>query len=217
MRIPLTKKSRAIESMLGAALTAVVVSTPAAAQDLTETLAQAAGVPQVDAFLPDKYDVDETEALPIDGVWRISTINKKIRIEKGRAYAIDSWLHLFTLKVQRDMVVLQNFERTAPGQYAADDLPLMGPAEMQLRPDGNLTVTVKGMLGPASYKLIKRDIDDENALESELYAMANPGAALKPTPPSDDYETLPSDDADSLADCETLDVDPATGDVVCMD
>ena len=108
------------------ALLILMLSTPAWSQDMTQALAEAAGIPQIPAFLPDKYSVTRSEALPIDGVWMISTIRKKIRIEQGRAYALDPWLHLFVLKVQPDMVVMQNFRRTDAGRYAADDLPLMG-------------------------------------------------------------------------------------------
>lgn len=201
----------------------------ATAQDITEAIAEAAGVPQMDAFLPDKYSVAETQALPIDGVWTVSSIRKKIRIERGRAYAVDPWLHMFTLKVRPDMVVLQNFERTSAGQYTADDLPLLGPATMQLKPDGNLSVHVKGALGPAAYTLIKREADDEAALDAEIYAMAHGGDLPADAPGDDDndydpYEPAPNedeqpndDDASSLAECETLGVDPATDAVVCMD
>ena len=210
------------KALLSAAALAAtsIFALPTAAQDVTEAIAQAASVPQIDAFLPDKYSVEETEALPIDGVWMISSINKKIRIERGRAYAVDSWLHMFTLKVQPDMVVLQNFQRTGPGQYTADDLPLLGPATFQLRPDGNISVKVKGMLGPVGYNLIKRDIDDNYALQAEFSAMNVGGGS-----PNTDYDDRPaydddddsSPDADPLANCEMLDIDPATGDVVCMD
>ncbi len=204
------------------------MSGAATAQDIAEALAEAAGVPQMDAFLPDKYSVSETQALPIDGVWTISSIRKKIRIERGRAYAVDPWLHMFTLKVRPDMVVLQNFERTSAGVYTADDLPLLGPATMQLKPDGNLSVRVKGALGPVAYTLIKREADDKRALDAEIYAMVHGGALPADAPRSDDgalppYEPptgqdeQPGGDAASIAECETLGVDPVTDVVICLD
>ena len=207
--------SKALSAGVAAAAMAIV---PVKAQDLVESLTEAAGVPQIPAFLPDKYSVEENAALPIDGVWSISTIRKKIRIEKGRAYALDPWLHMFVLKVQPDMVVLQNFQRTSAGVFTADDLPLVGPATFRLRPDGNMDVTVQGVLGPVSYKLIKRETDDSYAFDSELAAMSGRGDAddaypVAPHPPAPDIGA----DNDPLADCENLGVDPITDDVVCLD
>ncbi len=207
---PIALASRAV--LLAAAIALPVV--PAAAQDVGEAIAQVAGIPQVNAFLPNKSAVAQSEALPIDGVWTISTIGKRIRIERGRAYAIDSWLHLFTLRVQPDMVVLQNFRRTAAGRYTADDLPLLGPATFQLTPDGNLNASVQGALGPASYVLIKREIDDEDALQNELSG-GEQDAEDEPSPPA--APAPAPGEADPLADCENLDVDPETDAVVCKD
>ncbi len=217
MRISKFRKIQSVaRNACAAALLALSVfafASPAAAQNNTEAIAGAARIAQVNAFLPDKYSVTETEALPIDGVWMISTIGKKIRIERGRAYAVDPWLHMFVLKVEPDMVVLRNFQRTGAGQYAAEDLPLLGPATFQLQPDCNLSVTVKGALGPASYVLIKREADDPAALEAEIAALN--GNAVSP-PPSAAPAPAPGG-ANPLADCKQLGVDQATGDVVCMD
>ena len=185
----------------------------ATAQDLSETIADAAGIPRMDAFLPDRYSVEKSEALPIDGVWMISANRKKIKIEQGRAYALDPWLHLFTLKIQRDMVVLQNFQRTGPGKYQADDLPLLGPATMQLEDNGNLSVFVAGTLGPVRYKLIKREVDNSNLFQSELDILAGrvPERVEQPAPPSND------EGEDPLADCVLLNVDPQSGKIICED
>lgn len=128
---------------------------------------------QVNAFLPDRADVPQTGPSPIDGVWTVSTIHRRIRIDRGRGYAVDPWLHLFVLKVQPGMVVLRNFRRVGPGKYVADDLPLQGPATMQLQPDGNISVTVKGALGPAYYSLIQTAADDPVALDAELATLGS--------------------------------------------
>lgn len=163
----------------------LAIAGPAAAQDLTETIANAAGVPQIPAFLPDRYSVARSEALPIDGVWMISTLKKKIRIEQGRAYAVDPWLHLFVLKVQPDMVVMQNFRRTAPGKYAADDLPLMGPAELALNTEGNLDVRVQGTFGPVKYGLVRVEAQYAAALTQEIQAATGRNVDIP------DYSALP--------------------------
>jgi hypothetical protein len=204
-----------------------ILTATASAQGMDEAIADAIGIPQIGAFLPDKYDVPETEALAIDGVWLISANRKKIRIEKGRAYAVDPWLHLFTLKIQPDMVVLQNFDRVAPGQYVADDLPLLGPAKFRLLPNGNMKVNVQGVLGPASYTLIKRKYDDNSKMQAELLAMKNgediapapaPAPIAPPAPsPSPSPSPQPNPDSDPLADCVKLDIDPNSGNIICLD
>lgn len=121
----------------------------------------------IDGFLPSKNYVTESEVLPIDGIWKISTIKRRIKIEKGRAYAIDGWTHAFILKVLPDMVVFNNLKRTGIGRYAADDLPLLAKAEMTLKTDGNIDVRVNTFPFPTSYTLIRETLDDRNAMEEE--------------------------------------------------
>ncbi|NOX69582.1 MAG: hypothetical protein GXP15_10375 [Gammaproteobacteria bacterium] len=149
----------------------------AQAQDLAETIAKAAGIPQTNAFLPDRYSVAKTQALPIDGVWMISAIRKKIRIEQGRAFALDPWLHLFVLKVQPDMVVMQNFRRTGNGTYMADDLPLLGPATMSLQADGNMQVNIQGKFGPVNYTLLRLEPQYPDAFNAEIAAATGQSVA----------------------------------------
>jgi hypothetical protein len=166
---------------------AVAIAPSATAQDLTESIAEAAGIPSVAAFLPDRYAVAKTEALPIDGVWLINSIRKKIQIEQGRAFAIDPWLHLMVLKVQPNMVVMENFRRTDAGLYMADDLPLLGPATMRLNREGNLDVSVAGKLGPVKYTLIKLEPQYPAAIQAEVTAATGytpPPAAPMPVAPA---------------------------------
>ncbi len=181
-------------------------------------------VAQMPALLPSRYDVPETEPLPIDGVWTISTIGKRTHIERGRAHVVDPWLHLFVMQVQPGMVVLRNFRRTGAGRYTAEDLPLAGPASFALQPDGTIKAQIKGALGPVAYDLIRQTADDPVALDAEIAALG--GGA--PPPPSDAPpaaappagEPAPSPEpggGGSLANCKNLGVDPNTGDIVCMD
>ena len=116
-------------------------------------------VPQIPAFLPFMTSVPMTEPLPIDGEWMIDSIRKRIRIEGGRAYAVDSWLHLFVLKNEPLMVVIQDIKSAGPGQYSGQDLPLMGAWAAHLQPNGTLKVSVAGMLGPVSYNLLPVKMD----------------------------------------------------------
>lgn len=115
---------------------------------------------QMPAFLPMADSVPRSETLDIDGVWRVNTIGKRIRIEGGRAYAVDDWLHLFTLHVQPNMVVIKNIQEDGMGGYTGEDLPLMGKWQAKPAADGGLDVFVAGALGPASYRLLPVETAD---------------------------------------------------------
>ncbi|MCP5368362.1 MAG: hypothetical protein H6907_09865 [Hyphomicrobiales bacterium] len=218
----------------GRLLAALLLAAAALGAALGVALAPAPASAQVPAFLPMKDAVEPGPVLPTDGVWTISTIGKRIRIEAGRAYAVDPWLHLFVLQVQPDMVVLRNFRQAGPGTFTADDLPLLGPATFRLTSDGRLNATVQGSLGPVGYVLIPQQVDDQAALDAEVAALNGGGGGGGGTPPPSDGEpprdapppadAPPADDRDppaagrgDLATCKNLGIDPKTGDVVCMD
>lgn len=110
---------------------------------------------QIPAFLPTKDSVQASEPLPIDGDWRISTIGKVIRIEGGRAYAMEPWLHAFVLQVQPNMVVLQDIRQTGDGRYSARDLPLVGNASLRRVSADQIDVEVPGLLGTLRYSLFR--------------------------------------------------------------
>lgn len=114
---------------------------------------------QIPAFLPMADSVARSEPLDIDGVWRVNTIGKRIRIEGGRAYAVDDWLHLFTLHVMPNMVVIRNIQPDGAGGYSGEDLPLMGKWQAKPAADGALDVFVAGAMGPASYRLLPVESD----------------------------------------------------------
>ncbi len=160
--------------------------------------------PTVPAFLPMASAVPKTQPLAIDGTWTITSIGKRIRIEAGRAYAVDPWLHLFVLQIQPGMVVLENLRSTSPGHYVGQDLPLMGSLQAELTPDGNLNVSVAGALGPAKYQLVPVELDDRSWYNREVrgegslpdggdsgYAGQNPGDRSLP------HEASPSGGDDS--------------------
>jgi hypothetical protein len=158
---------------------------------LTPASAQVPTIPQVPAFLPTVDQVAPTQAMPLDGTWLINTIGKKIRIEAGRAYAVDSWVHLFVLKIDPLMVVIEKITPTGPGEYAGQDLPLMGPWKAKVGADRSLTVSVAGALGPASYRLIPVQLDNPQWYQQEMAAagLAAPQQGYQPQQPA--YEPKP--------------------------
>ena len=124
-------------------------------------------MPKIPAFLPMMTEVPATSAMPIDGEWMVSANRKRIRIEGGRAYAVDPWVHLFVLNIEPMMVVISDIRRVGPGQYRGKDLPLMGEFSATLTPDGVMDITVAGMLGPVKYKLMPVSINDQNWFAQE--------------------------------------------------
>jgi hypothetical protein len=68
------------------------------------------------------------------------------------------------------MVVMQNFQRVRPGQYTADDLPLLGQAAMRLTANGDLDVSVASKFGPVQYKLIRLEEQYPDILQKEMQA-----------------------------------------------
>ncbi|MCB1886045.1 MAG: hypothetical protein KDH20_00445 [Rhodocyclaceae bacterium] len=138
------------------------------------------------ADLPRKEDVAPARASAIDGVWTISTIGKRIRIERGRAWALDPWAHFGVAEVRPGMVVLRDLAPTGPGRFGGQDLPLAGPFEATLNGE-RVDVGVKtGLLGVA-YQLLPVSLDNPAAYRQELARQAEvtpPVAILPPDPPS---------------------------------
>lgn len=135
-----------------------------------------AGIP---AFLPNVDNVAPTQSMALDGIWVINTIGKKIKIESGRAYAIDTWLHLFTLRISPGMVVIQNIKPVQPGQYSGDDLPLLGKWTAKMQANRSLAVSVAGSMGPVQYILQPVQLDNAAWFEKEMSV-----AGLTPGPPN---------------------------------
>lgn len=121
----------------------------------------------IDGFLPYRHDVEKGAALPIDGIWKISTIGKRIRIERGRAYAVDGWTHALVLKILPDMVVLKDIKRVGDGRYEAADLPLAAKARMELMPGGTIKVQAATFPFPTRYTLLRETLDDADAMAVE--------------------------------------------------
>jgi len=169
---------RALIIRLAASALAATLTPPALAQFAPGQ------IPEIPAFLPMASAVPMTEASPIDGTWTITSIGKRIRIEGGRAYAVDPWLHMFVLKIQPGMVVIRNI-RSADGRtYTGEDLPLMGAFTGTLSPQGSLDVSVAGALGPVRYSLSPVELDNRSWYQ-QIMAGGSPVAppATLPAPP----------------------------------
>jgi len=120
---------------------------------------------QIPAMLPNVKDTEPGEASQIDGLWSISTIDKLVRIDRGRIYAVDSWLHLFVLKVTPGMVIVHPFKLESAGVFVGYDLPLQGELTGILSGDRLINVTVQGAFGEIKYQLIPRELDNPEAFD----------------------------------------------------
>lgn len=192
VEIDLTRRVCAGIAALGLVASAGCAGTEAlAAGPMGDAFAAAAGIPQMDAFLQYETQVPPTEALPIDGDYTISTLGKRIRIDRGRSYALDPWTHAMTLKIRPNMVVAKDFRQVSATEYTSQDLPLLGTATMKVQPDGRIAVSVAS-IPPYNYFLLPVE------------------GGVAPEPVRDDP---PKDDED----CQNLDIDPESGALVCLD
>lgn len=136
---------------------------------------------RIDALLPYKETVSPTKQLPIDGIYKISSTGSRIRIEKGRGYALDEWTQLIFL-IRKNMVTMQNIVRKEAGHYTGYDLPLLSDAKLTLQGNGTLKVDVTTITGPASFVLTPQAVDDPNGFNTERVAAGHKGPRLKIPP-----------------------------------
>jgi len=125
--------------------------------------AQTMQIPEVGAFLPSIVDVKPGKLTPVDGLWSISSLDKVVRIDRGRIYAIEGWNHLLVFKIKPGMVVIKQFKEEGQGMYTGQDLPLQGPLKAMLTGDRILDVTVAGAMGEVRYQMIPQQLDDPDA------------------------------------------------------
>lgn len=173
-----------------------------AAGPMGDMAATAAGIPQTGAFLPNKSAVAPGPRMSIDGTYTISTLGKRITIDRGRAYAVDGWTHAMTLKIMPDMVTTRNIMQVDETTYTGDDLPMLGKATMTVQPDGRIATVIAGMI-PYRYVLIP----------AENYA----DAPRRDTGTDDRVDDQPSPPSSDTADCQTVAIDPDTDALICLD
>lgn len=181
-------------------------------------------VPKIPAFLPNIAQIPATRPMPIDGIWIITSIGKKVKIDSGRAYAIDGWLHLFVLDIQPGMVVQKNIMPVGPGQYRGEDLPLMGSYRASVQVNRSLQFTVSGIAGTISYSLMPVQLNNEKwfnqemkkaGLISEIPSSSPTSGYQFSSPDGENSEYSQSKKVKLTADCENKVYDPATDTVQC--
>ena len=122
------------------------------------------GLVSITAALPGRDSVRAGNALPFDGIWRIASIDKRIRFEGGRAFAVDAWNHLLVFRVQPEQVVLRDLVQTAPGEWSGRDILLQVDARMTLRENGDMDLRLATFPFPTTLLLERQALDDPEAL-----------------------------------------------------
>jgi len=139
----------------------------------SQTMANTYEIPKLKAFLPMSYNVPPTEAMPLDGVYMITGMDKRIRIEKGRSFAVDSWMVLMVLEVRPNMVLTKDIVPTAPGKYTGLNLTFGKEEIFEVTAAGNLETKVGGH----NFTLIPLRLDNQEWFDQEMVA-----AGFKPIP-----------------------------------
>lgn len=185
-------------------------------------------VPKIPAFLPNIAQVPASQPMPIDGTWIITSIGKKVRIDAGRVYAVDGWLHMFVLDIQPGMVVQKNIMPTGPGRYRGEDLPLMGSFTANVQADRSLRYTVSTLMGPMSFTAMPVQLNNAKWFTQEMrkagliaQTTTSPGSSsgYQFSSPSDNQpnqEQSHSETTKTQAQCEEKVYDPATDSVRCL-
>ncbi|MEM7665719.1 MAG: caspase family protein [Pseudomonadota bacterium] len=125
-----------------------------------------AGLISTRSPLADRYDVAASEPLPIDGIYTITSIDKRVRIEGGRAFAVDGWNHLGVLRIEPDQVVMTGLARDSDGTFEGFDQVLQAKATLKLRQDGNLDYRAATFPFPTNLVFERIGLDDPDAFEA---------------------------------------------------
>ena len=112
------------------------------------------------ADLPTANEVKLGKRMRIDGEYRISTLNKRVLIERGRAVVLEGWKHMLFWDVEPGMVVIRNIRHVGNGQFTGRDLPLKADWRAQYnKGKRSLSVVTTGPAGTQRYELIPVDSD----------------------------------------------------------
>ncbi|MEQ9491080.1 MAG: caspase family protein [Alphaproteobacteria bacterium] len=120
------------------------------------------------ALMPMHTEEPETRPLPIDGVWRLSLTNTRVRIRNGRSWAIDGYPTHLVMAVHPGQVLTRNLKPDGDGGYTGEDLPSVSQLQMKLQPDMTLAASIGPITGPIDFFLTPIAIDDPVAFRVEL-------------------------------------------------
>lgn len=134
---------------------------------------------QAPAMLPTENTVAAGEPLAIDGVWKVRGLQKDVRIERGRIYALESWVHAFIFTIQPGMVTARDIQHQSLGVYAGNELSLASRVTYRLQRDGSIVATTASLI-PATFIFdpVRLDFPGVYAIEIVEATGAEPDAIL---------------------------------------
>ncbi len=126
------------------------------------------------ANLPTANEVVPGKASPLDGEYRVSSINKRVLLDRGRAIVLEGWKQFFIWDVEPGMVVIRDIQHTGNGKFTGRDLPLNGDWKATYnKSNRRLSAVVNGPYGETRYELIPVDAADQpdDVIEPEPVAL----------------------------------------------
>ena len=164
------------------------------------------------AMLPRVETIPPREAQPIDGVWTVSSIGKRVRVEKGRVHVVDPWRHLFVMKVETGMVVVKDIYNLGSGLFSGYDLMALGPWRAVKTAAGTLDVDIGG-LTPTRFQMVPVMLDYPEQFQAlPIYqpTQSIPGGASVPA------QSVPAEEPTSDATCRDVEYQPETDNYKCV-
>ena len=119
------------------------------------------------ANLPTANEVKPGKKMRIDGEYRISTLNKRVLVDRGRVIALEGWKHMLFWDIDPGMVVIRDVKHTGNGRFKGRDLPLDADWQAQHnKANRSLSVVATGPMGTTRYDLIPVGSSYEDVAET---------------------------------------------------
>jgi hypothetical protein len=132
----------------------------------------------VRAPLPTIAEVPMTEAMPIDGVWRLEENGKRYHIEGGRSWLMESHT-VGPIRYQPGSVHARDIVQTDARTYHGEDLATVGPLTITVE-DDRLDLVVATLVGPVYYTMHPVELDHPQWFSAQLASeeiVPRPGSA----------------------------------------
>ena len=98
---------------------------------------------QIPGMLPSVGQVEPSAPLPIDGMYTIRELDKRIMIENGYIYAVDSWNHAFIFKIMPRQIIVRDITPLDHGVFVSNNLTMQGEMTIEQSRDGTLLATMR--------------------------------------------------------------------------
>ena len=108
-----------------------------------------------------------SDAMPIDGVYRLVENGKTYRIERGRIWILEQ-LFVGPIRYDPGQLTARDLIQTASNQYQGRELTVIGPITITAEPDRLVLDIVGAVLGPLQWTFLPVEQDDPNWYAAQL-------------------------------------------------